>query len=623
MMLHRVRYSLFLFFFSLFAGTFCEKGSKSIQAFERLSDFQPHVTYGHFAVTLNFTDFEVHLLTLETWVSSNQVQTSSFVQSVLARLSSVVRDARLRIHGYADLFNAQHTRQKRDVSGFVGIGLSIFSLFSDYQMHSTLSEVKNRQNLFARQILSVTNATITSVKNLRILKGAIDVIKADVTSLIHVLKLETAVTRMLGKTTSFFNGLETLLSGRLSLGLVSLPSVKEEFQAFVKACEAVDFTPLFKDYNQIFQLPVSFAVENGVVQILVSVPITPKSMQDSFSLFRYRSLPVLVSGHLVRLRSDTDMIAFSKDYSQYMEVSSSMLDGCHRLGNVYFGHYPSVVKAAASPGCLKSIFLGTHGDLEQWCQVMFVRSNKHLERINSTAFVSYFSESEIGTLTCGNNLTHVTYKGYGIYNLHGGCHLSVADFFFVAAMDPIVLVEHVYSEIDGAFFNFSVSNFSSRLEKTLSEFQAIDLQDLKRGGEEVKDLDPWDLSNSVPLPWIICIVLGSLLILILLSVLLLYACRGPLLACMLRGKEVPAQDRRVDDMLEEFRSALADPDQICPPSCPPSPGQTMLQRSRNRLSVRWARNLNSPPVNQENLKTECGATPSAPYREDNVYTLAD
>ena len=92
---------------------------------------------------------------------------------------------------------------------------------------------------------------------------------------------------------------------------------------------------------------------------------------------------------------------------------------------------------------------------------------------------------------------------------------------------------------------------------------------------------------------------------------------------MLEGKEVPAQDHRVDDMLEEFRAALADPDHICPPSCPLSPGQTILKRSRNRLSVRWARNLNSSPVHQENSKTECGAVPSAPHREDNVYTLTD
>ena len=177
-----------------------------------------------------------------------------------------------------------------------------------------------------------------------------------------------------------------------------------------------------------------------------------------------------------------------------------MLDGCHKLGEVYFGHYPSVVKAAANPGCLKSIFLGTPGDLEQWCKVMFVRSNRHLERINSTAFVSYFSESEIGTLTCGNNLTHVTYPGYGTLNLRGGCHLSVADFLYVAALDPVVLVEHVYSEIHGAFFNFSVSSFNSTLTKKLSEFQAIDLQDLKREGRKLKILTPGIFQIQCPFP---------------------------------------------------------------------------------------------------------------------------
>ena len=107
------------------------------------------------------------------------------------------------------------------------------------------------------------------------LKGAIDIMRANMTSLSHVFKLETAVMSMLRRTSSFFKVLEVILSGRLSLGLVNMDSVKKEFSDFIEACSAVGFRPLFDNHNQIFKLPASFVGEDGIVQVLISLPLIP------------------------------------------------------------------------------------------------------------------------------------------------------------------------------------------------------------------------------------------------------------------------------------------------------------------------------------------------------------
>ena len=112
---------------------------------------------------------------------------------------------------------------------------------------------------------------------------------------------------------------------------------------------------------------------------------------------------------------------------------------------------------------------------------------------------------------------------------------------FLPVLNPNVLVEHTYYEVDEWFFYFSVSNITKNLKEKHSEFNTVDLRDIKKG-EDIAALDPC----------IICLIPGLALVVILHVVIQLCAGLRCLMSCLLQGKGVGVQDKRVDNILEEF-----------------------------------------------------------------------
>lgn len=63
---------------------------QGIQTFDRVAILHPHVSYGHFGVELNLTEFGFHLQSMSKWVLHRAEHNSAnnFQKSVLSRLHS-------------------------------------------------------------------------------------------------------------------------------------------------------------------------------------------------------------------------------------------------------------------------------------------------------------------------------------------------------------------------------------------------------------------------------------------------------------------------------------------------------------------------------------------------------
>ena len=75
--------------------------------------------------------------------------------------------------------------------------------------------------MLVRQLVSVSNATIATAKNVWKLEGTFHMIENNVLGLRHVATMEAVELRIEEEVNGFFNGLDDLLSGRLTLSLVS------------------------------------------------------------------------------------------------------------------------------------------------------------------------------------------------------------------------------------------------------------------------------------------------------------------------------------------------------------------------------------------------------------------
>ena len=220
---------------------------QGIQTFDRVAILHPHVSYGHFGVELNLTEFGFHLQSMSKWVLHRAEHNSAnnFQKSVLSRLHSNLMYNLDKLESFKSLFSSNHKLVKRDVTGIISIGMSVLSFFTQYQMSNTLDSMKTRQNLFARQLVSVMNTSAKNYKNAKLLRGATELMETDILSLRQINRLEALILRTQSESRSLFAGLEALLSGRLSLLLVSEKEVSREFYSFRAACLDKDFMPLF------------------------------------------------------------------------------------------------------------------------------------------------------------------------------------------------------------------------------------------------------------------------------------------------------------------------------------------------------------------------------------------
>ena len=69
------------------------------------------------------------------------------------------------------------------------------------------------------------------------------------------------------QTSRFFSGMDTLLSGHLSLSLVKKNVTEFQFVAFRQTAQAKGYMPVFPSFTQVFEFPVSYFVESGCIYL--------------------------------------------------------------------------------------------------------------------------------------------------------------------------------------------------------------------------------------------------------------------------------------------------------------------------------------------------------------------
>ena len=99
----------------------------------------------------------------------------------------------IKIEEYKSLFLHTSRRSKRQLLAGVGVALGAAALYEVEAMKGTVNELVSNQNLLVKQMVSVTNATVVTAKNVEKLRGAVDLINAHAVTMRHVTTLEACV----------------------------------------------------------------------------------------------------------------------------------------------------------------------------------------------------------------------------------------------------------------------------------------------------------------------------------------------------------------------------------------------------------------------------------------------
>ena len=105
-----------------------------------------------------------------------------------------------------------------------------------------------------------------------------------------------------------------------------------------------------------------------------------------------------------------------------------------------------------------------------------------------------------------------------------GCVLTVQGVTFVSANDPGIEEKQVVSVFKGnVSFSADMSALNSSLTAGLSDFDYIDFNALVKGGEELKNMVPWELTSGRA--WVAWMTLGVILAVIAGLTGVMYLCR--------------------------------------------------------------------------------------------------
>ena len=103
---------------------------------------------------------------------------SEYVKSMFSWLVSVLDTKMHKIKEHKSLFLRTSPRWKRQLLASVGIALGAAALYEVESMKGIVNELVSNQFLLVKQIVSVTNATIVTAKNVEKLCAAVDLINA-------------------------------------------------------------------------------------------------------------------------------------------------------------------------------------------------------------------------------------------------------------------------------------------------------------------------------------------------------------------------------------------------------------------------------------------------------------
>ena len=188
------KFKCIIFLLTMFINCVTGDNSSSdyVQSFERVAVFHNHVMYGHLGVNIDFDGYGFHVLR-KSVLSFEEKSMSVYVKSVFSRLISVLDTNMFKIEEYKSLFLRTSHRSKRQFLAGVGVALGAAALYEVEAMKGTVNELVSNQNLLLKQMVSVTNATVMTAKNVEKLRGAVDLINAHAVTMRHVTTLEACV----------------------------------------------------------------------------------------------------------------------------------------------------------------------------------------------------------------------------------------------------------------------------------------------------------------------------------------------------------------------------------------------------------------------------------------------
>lgn len=408
---------------------------------------------------------------------------SNIPKPMLSQFSAMCRHSTTLWDSYLDLATGDSTRQPRFLTAIlsclaVGVGSYIFGsshalsqtdkqlLADDKHFVQVLKAFDHRAKVQHHDILELAAVVHSSITKSEAKFDSLD-------AATMVLANFQAQTLQL---IPFTRALESvLIHRRLSPGLLNLDVLKSKMDHLALQVAKQHSELVSHREIDLFQFPLSFAsFTNGMMKIVVHVPVTATGLK--FNVFRFVSAPILSQDVYYEVLSDSVHLAVSEDRQSYIELSAIDFNDCLSLDSFRVCTSHRAVRAAASDGCLWSIFRSDPAMLLRTCHVARSATAARAFYLGNSRFLLFHPVAQETQLICGSGKSADTsfFKGFQTVQIPPFCKAKSKFYSLFGTTRVTVENAHVkFSPISLQLQNFSHSDSLQDIDNFISEAQKI------------------------------------------------------------------------------------------------------------------------------------------------------
>ena len=241
---------------------------------------------------------------------------------------------------------------------------------------------------------------------------------------------ETALNSLTTEIRTILNGVDSLLNGKLGIGMIRPEVLKEKLEAIDAAANRRRQNVAVRSIHEIYKLPISILTVTGD-QVTFAVHVPLFEIRNQLALWEYIAMPTYIDknstiggGAAYMFKPEHDFLAINNDL-YFQEMTKADLNECRKVEGTYVCE-TTVLSRELKQSCITGLFRANEKTMEEECDVEIIAEGQNIiKQVGPHDFAGYFGTPTVVQVSCE---TYVTGRanskellgGYRI-TIPGGC----------------------------------------------------------------------------------------------------------------------------------------------------------------------------------------------------------
>ena len=257
-------------------------------------------------------------------------------------------------------------------------------------------------------------------------------------------KMQSIVTKLRDQTTNLHTVVDAVLDGRLSTALLNAGALRTALGEVAKKIAELGYELLPTSEAEAYQCPASFIMEDGVLTIILHVPMAKET--EKMDIFKFLPVPIPVGPMHMTIDPLYTVIAVSADHTYFHPLTEVELNACQTMGSTKLcekSNFKVLAKITDEKDgeindqlCTWYLFKQEVELVKTHCPMSIRKPKSMVIPYTGTSFIFVSATDQQGLLRCyGESTKEFSIYGVAVVQVDAGCTASTKYFEVTGVMD--------------------------------------------------------------------------------------------------------------------------------------------------------------------------------------------